>query len=309
MADENTRARPIRQDVDLAQMISQMARSVSVDVVVCGTETGSLVRHVREMDNDLRIVAATPKRETQEALVRDGFEVLRLPVRVANKYNQARHAVAMALNASKVSPGDLVLCAVGHNLCRGDADLILVTDVEASAADVALSELVKLTEGIRPGLLEAAFQVACKIGRVSRRGKRLGALFVLGDSDNILKGVKQLILNPFQGHEDADRMLTNADIDEMLIELAKLDGAFIVREDGLIRTAGAFLAAPEINVELPPGLGSRHVAAAAVTAGTAATAVVVSSTDGYVRVFSGGELVLQMDPDVPLAPLPRDTSS
>ncbi len=123
-----------------------------------------------------------------------------------------------------------------------------------------------------------------------------------------MEGATQLILNPFQGHEDADRMLTNTSIHEMLLELAKLDGAFIVRGDGFIRTAGAFLAASETDIEVPAGLGSRHFTAAAVTARTNATAVVVSSTDGYVRVFSSGQLVLQMDPDVPLAPLPKDIS-
>jgi DNA integrity scanning protein DisA with diadenylate cyclase activity len=98
-------------------------------------------------------------------------------------------------------------------------------------------------------------------------------------------------------------MLTNARIHEMLLELAKLDGAFIVRGDGFIRTAGAFLAASQTDTEVPAGLGARHFAAAAVTARTSATAVVVSSTDGHVRVFSTGQLVLQMDPDVPLGPL------
>jgi len=299
---------PVRSDADLARMIAQVAQSVPAGAVICGTETGSLCRLVHESAGDIRLIAATPNGDTYDALARDGFDALRLSVRVAHKYSQARHAVSMGLNAGKVSAGDLVVCAVGHNLCHGGGDLILVTDVEASAGDVALCDLVKLTDGIRPNMLEAALQVACKIGRAARRGKRLGVLFILGDSNKILEGATQLILNPFQGHEDADRMLTNTSIHEMLLELAKLDGAFIVRGDGFIRTAGAFLAASETDIEVPAGLGSRHFTAAAVTARTNATAVVVSSTDGYVRVFSSGQLVLQMDPDVPLAPLPKDIS-
>jgi DNA integrity scanning protein DisA with diadenylate cyclase activity len=265
-----------------------------------------LFRHLNEAASGQRLIAATPNGETHDVLVRDGFEVLRLSVRVAHKYSQVRHALSVALNTKKVSSGDLVVCAVSHSLCHGGGDLILVTDVEPSAADVAVSDLVKLTNGIRPNILEAALQVAGKIGRIARRGKRVGALLVLGDSDKVLESAKQLILNPFQGHPEADRMLTDPRIQEMLIELAKLDGACIVRGDGLIRTAGAFLATSEIEVEVPAGLGSRHVTAAAVTAQTKATTVAVSSTDGYVRAFSSGELVLEMDPDVPLTPLPSD---
>jgi len=89
----------------------------------------------------------------------------------------------------------------------------------------------------------------------------------------------------------------------MLGYLAKLDGAFILRGDGFIRRAGAFLAVPKVGVAVPAGLGARHLAAAAITERTHATAVVVSATDGHVRTFSGGKLVLELDPDVPFSPI------
>ncbi len=237
MTGVDKKPQPFRTDEELAQMIVRVARSVPADVIICGTETGSLFRHVQRIAGDLRLVAATPTAETHGALVEDGFDVSRLSVRVANKYRQARHAVSVALNTGKVSPGDLVVCAVGHNLCHGAGDFLLVTDVEKSTADIALSELVKLTDGIRPTVLEAALEVAGRMGRAARRGKRVGALIALGDSEKVLEGSKQLILNPFQGHEDVDRMLTNPSIHEMLVELAKLDGAFIVR-GGRLHTDG-----------------------------------------------------------------------
>ena len=102
-------------------------------------------------------------------------------------------------------------------------------------------------------------------------------------------------------------MLTNPKIRRMLTELAKLDGAFIVRGDGLIRTAGAFLIAPKVQAKIPAGLGTRHATAAAVTACSHATAVVVSATDGFVRVFSGGQLALEIDPEVPFGPIHLST--
>jgi hypothetical protein len=42
--------------------------------------------------------------------------------------------------------------------------------------------MVKLTNGIRPSVMEAALRIACKIGEVARRGKRIGALLTIGDS-------------------------------------------------------------------------------------------------------------------------------
>lgn len=293
----------VRSDAELADMIVRIALAVDTDAIVCGTESGALFRCLHERSAGLRLIAATPNADTHQVLTRAGFDALRLSLRVANKYRQAQHAIATALQAGKVGVGELVVCAVGHDLCRSGGDLVLVTDVEPNVAEVALSEMIKLTNGIRPSVMEAALRIACKIGEVARRGKRVGALFTIGDSDQVLAESRQLVLNPFSGHADADRMLTNPNIHEMLIELAKLDGAFIVRGDGFIRTAAAFLATPKSAIDLPAGLGARHVAAAATTAHSRATAIVVSATDGFVRAFSGGKLVLQMDPDVPFGPV------
>lgn len=126
---------------------------------------------------------------------------------------------------------------------------------------------------------------------------------MLGDSHKVLEGSKQLVPNPFQGHDEAVRRITNSDIHGALVELSKLDGAFVVRGDGFIQSAGVFLAPADVEIELPVGLGARHAAAAAVTKRTIATAVVVSATDGNVRVFSGGKMVLQMDPEVEYGPV------
>ena len=93
-------------------------------------------------------------------------------------------------------------------------------------------------------------------------------------------------------------MLTNPDIHDALVELSKLDGAFVVRGDGFIQAAGVFLTSPPTETELVSGLGTRHAAAAAVTMRTRATAIVVSATDGQVRGFSGGKMVIQIDPEI-----------
>ena len=124
------------------------------------------------------------------------------------------------------------------------------------------------------------------------------SFFMLGDSLNVLERSKQLVPNPFQGHDKANRMLTNPDIHDALVELSKLDGAFVLRGDGFIQSAGVFLTSPPAETELVSELGTRHVAAAAVTMRTAATAIIVSATDGLVRAFSGGRLVLQIDPEI-----------
>jgi len=297
---DRLKARTLRSEEELAQMVVRIAQAAPAAAIICATENGDLATRLQSLSPEVRIIAATTNAETYDALTEKGLEAIRLPIRAIDRHNQVRHMLSIALRSQRISVGDLVLCALGRNVYRKEkGDLIVLADVEAGIEYLAVSDLLKLTDGIRPSVLEIAIQVACKIGQISRSGKNLGTIIMLGDSVEVLKGSKQLIPNPFQGHEDADRRITDSGTQNALVELSKLDGAFVLRGDGFIQTAGTFLATFDVEVKIPPGFGARHLAAAAVTKRTSATAIVVSATDGNVRAFSGGSMVLQLDPDVP----------
>ena len=298
MIGGNKSASSPRSDEELAQMVINIAAATRVDGIICITESGLLAQHLCQRSDLFRVIVTTTNHTTYDTLTTAGMEVIRLPFYTADKYNQIRHAIAVVLRSSSVSIGDFVVCAVGHDVYKEAGNLIVLSQMEASIEKLVISDLLTLTDGIQPKALEAAVMVACKIGRAARRGKRIGAIFMLGDSIKVQEGSKQLVPNPFQGHRKANRMLTNPDIHDALVELSKLDGAFVLRGDGFIQAAGVFLTSPPTEIELVAGLGARHAAAAAVTMRSKATAIVVSATDGNVRAFSGGRMVLQIDPDV-----------
>jgi DNA integrity scanning protein DisA with diadenylate cyclase activity len=306
MSRANNSRKIICSDADLARMVVHIAKAAQADAIICVTESGVFAQHLVSLPDQFRVIAATANPETYHALTKAGLETLRLPLHAVDKYRQIRHVFSVALRSAKVSIGDFIVCSIGCDVYPGEGNLVVLTEVEPSLEDLAITDLLKLSDGIRPKALEAALTIACKIGRAARRGKRIGAIFMLGDSRKVLEGSRQLIPNPFQGHDEAICKLTNPDIHDALVELSKLDGAFIVRGDGFIQTAGVFLASTPVEIDLPVGLGARHAAAAAVTARTAATAIVVSATDGNVRVFSEGRIVLQMDPDIEHSPISTD---
>jgi DNA integrity scanning protein DisA with diadenylate cyclase activity len=293
----------IRSDAELAQIVTQVAEIAQPDAILCVTESGEFVQHLIDKGQQFRIVAASAKGETCEAMRNAGIEAVRLPLHAAEKYNQVRHVLSVALRTGTISVGDFVVCAFGASVYPEDGDLIVLTDVDPDLEHLPVSDLLKLTDGIQPSVLEIGVAIASKIGRAARRSKRVGAIFMIGDSLKVMEGSQQLIPNPFKGHEDDLRRLTNPTIHDTLLELAKLDGAFVIRGDGYIQSAAVFLATGESEIQIPTGLGSRHVAAAAVTARTRATAIVVSATDGNVRVFSDGKMVMQLDPEVPHGPI------
>jgi DisA bacterial checkpoint controller nucleotide-binding len=84
---------------------------------------------------------------------------------------------------------------------------------------------------------------------------------------------------------------------ETIKELAQLDGAFIVSDSGVVLSACRYINASSDHINLPMGLGSRHMAAASITQQTNAVAVVVSESS-IVRVFDDGELIAEILPEL-----------
>jgi diadenylate cyclase len=76
-----------------------------------------------------------------------------------------------------------------------------------------------------------------------------------------------------------------------------LDGAFVVSADGVFLAAGRYLDANASDVEVPFGLGSRHIAAASISFATNTIAIVVSESS-IVRVFQHGALMAEIIPEL-----------
>jgi hypothetical protein len=89
----------------------------------------------------------------------------------------------------------------------------------------------------------------------------------------------------------------NPEVRHAIKNFAVLDGAFVIREDGVVLAAGRYLKFDENkDFKVPLGLGARHVAAAGISQDTDAIAIVVSETTGEVRVFQKGRCVMQVSP-------------
>jgi diadenylate cyclase len=148
-----------------------------------------------------------------------------------------------------------------------------------------------------PEVLETTIEIAVEIARqsVERSG---GTLFVVGDEEEVLKRSKPLILDPLERYPKAAKDIREANVQGTIKELAKLDGAFIISDDGYVLSAARYIEANSRGINLPLGFGSRHMAAASISKETDAVAVVVSEDDGGVRIFDDGELVGEIIPGV-----------
>jgi DNA integrity scanning protein DisA with diadenylate cyclase activity len=158
-------------------------------------------------------------------------------------------------------------------------------------------EICSERRGINPNTLKEVIILAVEIAREGREGRRIGTMFVVSDSENVMKHSRSLILDPLQGHPDHLKQLTDTDMRETVKELAQLDGAFVVSDDGTVVSACRYLDSFSEGINLPLGLGSRHMAAASITKLTKSVAVVVSESS-VVRIIDDGEIVSEIIPEL-----------
>ena len=160
-----------------------------------------------------------------------------------------------------------------------------------------LKEICSKRRGVDTRVLEQTITLAVEIAREGREGRKIGTLFVVGDSEAVLRSSRPLILDPLYGHPDESKRIDDPNIRETLKELAQLDGAFVVSNDGVVLSATRYIDTVSDALNVPLGLGSRHMAAASVSKRTGAVAVVVSESS-MVRMFDDGELVSEIVPEL-----------
>jgi diadenylate cyclase len=150
----------------------------------------------------------------------------------------------------------------------------------------------------RSQTLEAVVRLAVELVHEGREGRRVGTLIVVGDAGSILRRSRPLILDPLAGHDASIRHVEERDFRETVKELAQLDGAFVVDDEGTFVSAARFV---EVNVDaargLPAGLGARHAAAVSISEDVDAIAVAVSESS-LVRLFVDGELRAEIAPEL-----------
>jgi DNA integrity scanning protein DisA with diadenylate cyclase activity len=167
----------------------------------------------------------------------------------------------------------------------------VVVDVEREFQRLMTGRNDLLPPDVKPEVLERVIAVATELAVEGREGKPVGCLFVVGDTAKVEKVTKPLVLNPFYGYKEEDRNILNPFMDETVKEFSSIDGAFVIRGDGVVVSAGSLIQAMDSEHTLPSGLGSRHAAAAAISVHADCISLVVSSSTGQVTLFRRGVML------------------
>ena len=239
-----------------------------------------VTRNARDLQEVERFTESNPKS-------------IQVPNVTLDRFGQVKLAAIVALSNRIIDRGDTVIFLTGPY--RSLIDSLVVMSIGAEYELFDTTDQPSIEEHIKRAVFHRVLSLALHLGTHGREGRRVGALLVVGDAKHVMEHSEQMILNPFKGYPEKSRNLLDADMTETVREFCALDGAFIIRGNGVIETAGARIKVG-MSEGLPSGLGARHAAAAGITANTKSIAFTVSQSDGTVRVWRTGKLVASLEP-------------
>jgi len=217
--------------------------------------------------------------------------IVRVPDITMTRAGQIKVATLVAAAESLIRIGDRIVCLTGID-GSGTIDTIIVLDLGTELEMFAYSTADPLPVDVTPAVFERLLSLASELGLEGREGRPVGTIFVVGDSDRVLTQSHQLVINPFHGYPENDRNILDPRLEETIKEFSAIDGSFIVRGDGVLLSAGRYLAPhARLDAALPQGLGTRHEAAAAITVTTSAISLCVSQSTGTISIFKEGRLI------------------
>ncbi|NGM67487.1 diadenylate cyclase [Natronolimnobius sp. AArcel1] len=254
-----------------------------VDAVMLFAPSGSYYEQIAAVDDLDVIVVGTENDVGAETFVE-------LPLEFSDVSERVRFALEGALGQGVIDDGDDLLCAT--NIFDDDIDTL--SRVRADAGDhTGIYDLFAKSRA-DPEVVKSVLELVLELGQKGQKGKPVGALFVVGDAGKVMNKSRPLSYNPFEkSHVHVGDPIVNV----MLKEFSRLDGAFVISDAGKIVSAYRYLEPSAEGVDIPKGLGTRHMAGAAITRDTNAITIVLSESDGLVRAFKAGELIFEVDPE------------
>ncbi len=304
---DQSRARGITKS--LLEHVGEIARSCcasKIFVYADAVDAGGL-----PVDDDLasKVCYVTKTIEEDESQKSLGRRVIHVPNVPLTRMGQVKVALFLALSRGIVDRGDTVVFLSGIAASKS-LDTLIVTEIGREHEMYMSGDAeADLPEEIRGEVVERLVEIASELGQEGREGRHVGALFVVGDTERVRPLTRQLILNPFRGYPEEERNVLDPKLEETVKEMSTLDGAFIISGRGVIETCGAYLkTASQQEYDLPRGLGSRHHAAAAITAVTDSIALTVSASTGTVTIFRRGGIVTEIEKPGAVDLRPRRTS-
>src|SRR5690606_20640506 len=202
-------------------------------------------------------------------IVKDG-ELLILPEIRMRRRGRAKVALLEGLASGFLQPGQRVVVISGNTVNEeSKLDTVAIMELgQDEGTERDDTPLSILREAADPAVFDALLRLCVELGHDGKEGKSVGLLVTLGDYAAHLSRSQQLVLNPFAGHAEHERCILFPSARRAIREFSGMDGAFVLRGDGVVIAGGRYLLELAAESSVPSGLGARHRAAAGISAAT-----------------------------------------
>lgn len=276
----------------------KMARDVKAGIVLlCADVKKEFAELPEDVKKSIHFILVTQENENLPEMLAKYVRKLDVPNVNLTRMGKIKIAIAKGIVSGLLKRNDKIICLSGVPKF-GYADSIFFIDVGKEFEILTYDFISDIVEAVEPEVFNAVLNIACELAAQGRESRKVGTIFVLGDDEKVMQLSRQMIMNPFQGYPEDDRNILNPDLEETIKEYSSIDGAFVIRSNGVIITAGRHLSAALESRDFPSGLGSRHIAAAGITNLTKAVTIVVSQSTGDVTVFKNGRLFVTIEKPV-----------
>lgn len=289
--DAHSQQRLLFNDTDVSRLVVEqaaiMAERLGAARIVIHADAIQDADYLAGLAREVNAILVTTQYDRFADTQYGDLEVISLPVRGTRRSTNVKFGLLYLLSQGMLSRNNVVVNVYGLP-GSGYFDSVRLTHI-GSEFDLPIGFRDEdAPSDVEPHVLTRTLQLASTLASEGREGKPIGTMFILGDHEGVRQHAHQLIVNPFQGYPEDQRNILDPNLEETIKEYAKIDGAFIVRGDGVVVSAGTFVQGGATADEHHSGLGARHAAALSLSGATRAMAIVLSESTRRVSVFHGG---------------------
>jgi diadenylate cyclase len=289
------------QTIALMNVARTLVEKLSADAVLLLADTGLEWDAVQELLPADKLLIVTRDADIVEQLkAYPHLTILDIDPGPTPAQERMSLALIEAIAREKIRPGAHVIAlynGIGVEEDRPEQiDSLSIIHLGEHLERLTAQDLRKLDTQVPLETLRAIVDLATEIGREGREGKPVGTMFIVGDTKRVLSMSQPLNFNPFRGYAPHERDIRDRRVREQIKDIAQLEGAIVIRRDGVAEAGCMYIDCPAEGITLSKGLGTRHWTAAAVSKKTKAIAIAVSQSSGSVRIFLNGQVMLQIEP-------------
>jgi DNA integrity scanning protein DisA with diadenylate cyclase activity len=224
----------------MLKQAASIASKVKADAILVNMETSAdIIPFLKVEGKKFKVIVVTKKELSMKKATGLQCNTIMLPDVYLTRDGYLKFGFLAGISKGILFKDDILVC-VGGQIEKGYMDTIMILKVGDESEIVSFAEESPFPKNIKPDIFESLLTLVMEMAYEGREGRPIGTTFVLGDHRKVLQYSHQLIFNPFQGHPEDILHITKPEVRETLKEFSSIDGAFIIRDDGVVLAATGF---------------------------------------------------------------------